>query len=403
MSALLDFLNEMFGPDSGATSEDIKNHFINDLGVMTDIVDDLYLFKYDMISVKWNAITFECRGTIMARLPDGYWKYVSRPPDKFFNLREGHCIYSNNAKFIEDFDKLELRQKADGTAIQMYFWNGTWRISTLGKIVPAKVNGYGFTFADLFLNIFGADNLQFANPEFCYFHELCSVHNIIVTHYPEDKVFLILARNVKTGDYLSTDEIDRIAREDFKEATLGRLKVSDLPLSEKSLEGLEAYVESVADDPKYGTNSEGFVLSNPVPLGKVKNHRYLILHRLIGGGDKGHTVNNLIDMLFSGLIDDYYADLSEIQKKAIDSLKNKISNINSQLEEFYVDALSSSENRKEFALKVQSNKELSRFSPYLFNRYVDSTISSFSEWLVTGKSTKNWTKFEDIWKAEFTL
>lgn len=404
MSALLDFLNEMFGKNSGATVEDLKNHFSADFGVMVDVEDDLFLFKYDLLAVKWNAVTFECRGTIMARLEDGSWMYVSRPPAKFFNLREGHCPYSSKDKFLEDFDRLELVQKADGSAIQMYYWKGSWRISTLGKIKPCRIGDYAFTFAELFLKLFGEENLAKANPEYCYFHELCSAYNIIVTQYPEDSLFLLLARKVSTGEYMSTAELDRVAVEDFNEKRPYRLKVSELPLAEKTLEALEAYVEAESCDPKYGMNSEGFVLSNPEPVGKMKNQRYLVLHRLIGGGDKGHTVNNLLDMFFTGVIDDFYSDLTQVQKNAIESLRAKIASFNFKVESFISSVNMKELDRKSYALLVNEQVELKRFTAYLFNRYLDENCPTFTEWLVQGKNnSKNWTKFEDIWKSEFTI
>lgn len=403
MSALLEFLNEMFGPSSGATAEDVKSHFNADLGVMVDIVGELFLFKYDMITVKWNPVTHECRGTIMERLEDGSWKYVSRPPSKFFNLREGHCEYSDKNAFIRDFENLELVQKADGSAIQMYWWNGEWRISTLGKIIPATINGYSFTYADMFKKLFGVENFEKADKEYCYFHELCTAYNIIVTHYPKDTIFLLLARKVENGEYMSVAELDAHAVS-FGEGRPVRLKVSELPLREKSLEALEEYVELAAEDPKYGMNSEGFVLSNPRPVGKLKNQRYLVLHRLIGGGDKGHTVNNLIDMFFTGIIDDFYADLTEIQQKAIDSLKSKISGINVKIEEFISSINLDEIDRKEYALKVNANSELKRFSNYLFQRYMDHGYPRFSEWLLEGKGAqRNWGRYEDMWKSEFTI
>lgn len=404
MSALLEFLNEMFGKNSGATKEDIKNRFSVDFGVMVDIEDDLYLFKYDLLAVKWNAVTYECRGTIMARLDDGSWMYVSRPPAKFFNLREGNCPYSNPAKFREDFDSLELVQKADGSAIQMYFWKGEWRISTLGKIKPCRIGDYQFTFADLFLKLFGVENLAKANTEYCYFHELCSAYNIIVTQYPEDTLFLLLARKVSTGEYMSTSELDRVALEDFHEKRPFRLKLSDLPLAEKTLEALEAFIEAESTDPKYGMNAEGFVLSKPEPIGKAKNQRYLVLHRLIGGGDKGHTVNNLLDMFFTGIIDDFYSDLTQVQKNAIESLREKIAGINFKIESFISSVNIRELDRKSYALKVQEQVELKRFSAYLFMRYLEDECPTFTEWLLIGKNnSKNWTKFEDIWKSEFTI
>jgi hypothetical protein len=393
----------MFGRDSGASLSDIKSHFSNDFGVNVDVEDELYLFKYDLINVKWNSVTRECRGTIMARLEDGSWMYVSRPPAKFFNLREGHCPYSDAKNFLRDFDTLELSQKADGSAIQMYFWKGEWKISTLGKINPMKVGDYPFTFAELFLKIFNSENLKKANPEYCYFHELCSAYNIIVTQYPEDSVFLLVVRSVSTGEYLSSDEVDLIA-EGFGEKRPHRLKVSELPLSAKTLEALEAYVEAAAGDPRYGLNSEGFVLSNPIPLGKLKNQKYLVLHRLIGGGDKGHTVNVLLDMFFTGIIDDFYGDLTEIQKKAIESLRDKIRSINARIEEFIDSIDFDTIDRKSYAMKVAEQIDLKRFNAYLFNRYVNRNEVGFTAWLVSGKNnSRNWTKFEDMWKSEFTI
>ena len=404
MTALLNFLNEMFGRDSGATKEDIKARFSADFGVNVDIEDNLFLFKYDMINVKWNAMTFECRGTIMHRHEDGSWEYVSRPPAKFFNLREGHCPYSDKNAFVRDFESLELIQKADGSAIQMYFWNGNWKFSTLGKITPFKVADYQFTFSELFLKLFGEEHLNKAIPGYCYFHELCSACNAIVTQYPEDTVFLLCARKVDTGEYLSSDELDRIALEDFKEKRPHRLKVSELPLAEKTLEALESYVESAANDSRYGLNSEGFVLSNPIPLGKLKNQKYLVLHRLIGGGDKAHTINSLLDMFFTGIIDDFYGDLTQIQKNAIESLRNKIRNLNNQIEEFIKSNKTEEIDRKSYALKVNELTDLKRFSAYLFYAFVTPNAEGFTEWLLSGRSgSKNWTKFEDLWKSEFNI
>lgn len=151
-------------------------------------------------------------------------------------------------------------------------------------------------------------------------------------------------------------------------------------------------------------NAEGFVLSKPVPIGKAKNQRYLVLHRLIGGGDKGHTVNNLLDMFFTGIIDDFYSDLTQVQKNAIESLREKIAGINFKIESFISSVNIRELDRKSYALKVQEQVELKRFSAYLFMRYLEDECPTFTEWLLIGKNnSKNWTKFEDIWKSEFTI
>jgi hypothetical protein len=399
MSHLIEFLDEMFGASSGATVDDIKTRFSEDFGVDVQHEDGLFLFKYDMIRVKWNDVTRECRGVIVHF--DGVrWKYVSRPPDKFFNLREGHGEYSSEAKFKENIDSLRLEQKADGSSIQVYHWNGSWRASTLGRITPLNVSDYGVTFDALFWSLFKGD-MEKADPKICYFHELCSQYNIIVTQYPEDCLFLLTARNVETGKYLSATELDEVAIS-FNEKRPISYSVKELGID--SLVGLEEFAEREAADPKYGKNSEGFVLSDGSPVAKIKNAKYLSLHRVMTGGT-GYTINTLIDLFFNGQIDDFYADLTTVQQSFIDALKDEASRMNTKIEMFFRE-VPEGLTQKEFAMKVMGDVDVKRFQSYIFRRFAPKSTDSmtFSEWLVGGSPTKkNWESFTDTWKSLFTI
>lgn len=398
MSAFLEFLNEMFGPSSGAESNDIKEFFHVELGVKVDILDDLYLFKYDMLSVKWNDVTYECRGTVAHRSAEGVWSYVSRPPEKFFNLQESRCKYNTWEGIVKDIDSIDLVQKADGTAIQMYYWGNQWRVSTLGKIEPSEVQGYPFTYHELFIKLFNEDGFAKADPKYCYFFELCTSCNTIVTQYPKDSVFLLLARNVETGEYVSQQDLDNIAEYDFKVTRPIRIKLNTLNL--KSMDELLEYVETESKNPVYGFNSEGFVLCNPAPIGKAKNRKYLILHKNIGGGDSASSINNIIELFFEGMIDDFYGDLQPIQRTGIDSLKNHMIKLSRDSEMFLTSIDFNNISRKEYALRVNSLDDLRQYSSYLFNRFDPEYQESFTEWI---SKSGYWKKQTSVWKTFFKV
>src|ERR1019366_6842933 len=131
-SGLIEFLNESFLHSNNVTFEEMVALFANDFGVDVSRSGDLFLFKYDMISVKWNAVTRQCRGSILTNDgEDSSWRYVARLPDKFFNLREGHCKYFDEKLFLSNMYKLKLRSKEDGSGISCYFHDGKWKASTL--------------------------------------------------------------------------------------------------------------------------------------------------------------------------------------------------------------------------------------------------------------------------------
>lgn len=404
-SNLVRFLNEMFNKGNHVSFEDMKALFANDFGVnVSTDGDGLYLFKYDMITVKWNPVTLECRGCILTNDgPDGTWRYVSRPPDKFFNLREGHCRYSNEKIFLEEIDDLYLRSKEDGTAIPFYSWKGQWKASTLGKIDPVNINDYNFTFSDLFWKLVKGD-FTTLNPEYTYFLELCSTYNAIVTQYPTDRLYTLTARSNITGEYLNFDEIENI-RPIFSDDKIETHKVSELNV--KSLVELEQWGENLALMPSNIKNREGMVLyKNGVPVGKMKNTRYLALHRVMSGS-AGYTCNVLIDLFFNGHIDDFYADLTESQKAFIDSLKEYLRNLQAKANEFF-SKISKDATKKDFALTIKDDEFLSKFSGYFFENFENfkkDELVPISQWICSkGRNGGGqYERFDEIWKGMFKL
>lgn len=121
MSALKKYLDDNHpNPDKSDNHPNpdkrIVSDFMEKFGVNVKQEDDLYLFKYGMISVKWDDVTHECRGAILRPTKKG-WEFLARPFDKFFNQHEGHCPVFEAKEFERRMDNLRLVEKADGSCI----------------------------------------------------------------------------------------------------------------------------------------------------------------------------------------------------------------------------------------------------------------------------------------------
>lgn len=255
-----------------------------------------------------------CRGVI-CKQNENKWEIVSQPYQKFFNLQEPRCGFSNlnvNCSLVE---------KVDGTCIQVWYDEdiNDWRASTLGTITPLNVSDSGITFDKLFWSIFGEDQKKKLNSLNTYIFELCTHLNQIVTRYDSDRVYLLGVFSKKENTFLST--------ENFKELSCF------FPLSYKTLdicssrEDLIDWVERASSDIIYGKNPEGFVLyEGNHPTAKLKNSRYLALHA-IGGGDIKCSKNRLTDLFFEGSVDDVEGDLNDHLKLFVSNLRTKVSDI----------------------------------------------------------------------------
>ena len=105
-----------------------------ELGINVDRKDDLVLLSYDQIdSPKTDPIVMECRGLILEK---GAWEVVSMPFRRFFN-------HGEMLDLTKDFPYpgAKAQQKLDGSLIQLFHWNGRWRMSTRGKVDKAKSLG----------------------------------------------------------------------------------------------------------------------------------------------------------------------------------------------------------------------------------------------------------------------
>jgi hypothetical protein len=214
-----------------------------------------------------------------------------------------------------------LHEKRDGTCITCWFDGIDWRVSTLGTITPMKIGYNDFTFADLFKSAVGKSffNLEKENT---YIFELMSPYNRIVTDYGDSIIVSPLAvRNNKSGEYV-------IGYREFDIINLAPVhRISCYDLNIKNKEEMISFVENFQGNTShFGKNPEGWVVYiNDIPVAKVKNSRYLALHRF-SDSDPLCSRNSLVDLFLAGGVDDVYSDLSPTMKAFCDSMGEFIRN-----------------------------------------------------------------------------
>jgi len=393
MFHLLEHLNK-----NHKTTENVVEDLMTNFGVNVKNENDLYLFKYGIISSDWTKeITRECRGTIMKH-EGSSWKCMSRPWSKFFNQHEGHCPIFEEKAFNKFLPNSVLREKADGTCIQLWHDDEKWRISTLGTITTHNVGDTDMTFDELFLKTAFRIFFDELKKDLTYLFELCAEENRIVTKYLVDHVILLGARDRDSGEYISEYELDyEINYGAFRE---GNIRVTQsihlFELNIKTLEDVKAFIESESNSDKYGKYPEGFVLydkNNFHPIAKMKNARYMSLHH-VGGGDIKHSMNQIIDAIFLGHIDDVYDVLSDRLKRFADDVKHKAALLEneaqhaiSHLKKMQFDS------RKTFALEVNKivDKKIRGFFFQNANKFLNGEdIEGLETWFKSCYNKFDW-------------
>lgn len=404
---LLSYLNTNF--IHTFTNDEIINHFITTFGVDVKNEDNLYLFKYEQLAANWQeSLTHECRGCIL-RFCNNEWNVVCRSFNKFFNRSEGHSgLHTDEAleKFIQDNPNASLREKLDGSLMQIWFDDRIlrWRASSSGMITPLNVGDNNFTFEELFWKTLW-NNQQKKDDIFKYvvkknttlIFELCTTYNRVVTKYPTNHVVLLAIRNNDTGDYLPNDEVDMVAQK------LDVVRPSEFSLSRLNIKDAQSLINFVEDRNNYDAKleyPEGMILyNNGIPLAKIKRQEYLSLHSMIGG-DTNHSVNCILESFFIGNIDDYYQALDDRMKVFVEDLRNwyilQLSIIKSS-----VDILKAGipyATQKDYALTVLQ-KCNPKYKALFFNNRNKITDGSFSNDDVTSFFKENWDHHVDELKA----
>jgi len=138
---------------------------------------------------------------------------MARSFDRFFNIMEDPRY--------KDFpvDKARIEQKIDGSLIDVYWDGEKWCIATRKMAFGEGKSVQGNTFADIFrravtggaLWSYLGENIHSAR-HFTWTFELVSPETRVVTPYPEIKVFLTGCRHNQSGQEMSGDYLDSVAK-----------------------------------------------------------------------------------------------------------------------------------------------------------------------------------------------
>lgn len=236
------------------------------------------------------------------------------------------------------------------------WFDNEWLISTNGTInaFAAPVSNLDLSFGDIFHRAIGLDRIQFQDwcdnlldKDFTYMFELTSPETKVVINY-EDGVYILAARNTKTGEYIDTYTLF----DKFK--NIENIKIPHImPFHTLS--------DCIDIAEKMSMNEEGMVVvdkySNRI---KIKSPAYLYRAKLYGGGVKNDEY--LLEVVLRNQQDDLLAYCPEYTDRVNTLLGN--------LYDFRVTAKKNWEenkvflekSRKDFALAIKDLPE----KAYLF-------------------------------------
>lgn len=297
-------------------------------------------------SEKFVDIVRECRALV---LDSSDWSLVSRSYFRFFNLGE---IFPNQKDDRDipdkafDFDNCIYQTKEDGSLISLYFWCGTWHISTRSSFGFGDVNGSGYTWRDLFEK--ACPRYAELNPDYTYTFELCTPYSQIVRFYPEPTAYLLTI-------FKGENELSHNSPQ-FQNAKELGIRVVDA----HAFTSLDQMVEFLNEVEKTDVTFEGFVLRDRQNRRlKAKNLAYLNLHRTLNNGNVV-LPKNLIPLIMNSEIDEVLGYF-EFLRPEVDKWRDIIYN-----EQMKVELLWHQYNGlpiKEFALAIKGQ---TKFTHVLF-------------------------------------
>lgn len=318
------------GGDIDAALQHLKDHYFIDIKQSTRF-PHLYLFKYNQIeSPMAEPLVQECRGLILDALHN--WAVVSMPYTKFWN-------YGESLAAPIHWESATVWEKLDGSLITLYFYGGSWHISTSGTPdANCQVGDSNWTFEDLFIEAASHTGMSWAelDPNYCYMFELCTPYNRVVVQHGKSRVYLHGARNITT---LQEEWPERFA-EALKVPTPRRYELGDAEsclAAAKKLQPLE---------------NEGYVVCDArFNRIKIKSPAYIALH---------HAKDSMLSRRRMALIiRDGETSEFELALSSFPELANDFYEIRDNYEalvtgaEMAYDALKNIEDQKEFALAAK--------------------------------------------------
>ena len=292
---------------------------------------ELYHFSYDQLeSPKAHPIVRECRGLILNSADN--WNVVAYPFNRFANFGEtwGDTI---------DWTDVRVQEKVDGSMIILWFYNGTWNVSTKGSPdAGGQCGDFPFTFSELAwkaLNQYGIEPSRHLDYRYTYILELTSIYNRVVVQHKETGLTLTGVRDISADGY---PEIP------VNIVNIGIPVVKEYPLN--SVSQIEA--AALALDPM---QNEGFVIVDKnFGRVKMKSPSYVMIHHLKEGFGQRRMIR-LIQLGETSEVLSYFPEYLE----TFNEVQAKIDEMIASIEAEYA-AIKHLTDRKAFALEATKSK-----------------------------------------------
>jgi len=266
---------------------------------------DLICLKYSQIeSPLGEKIVQQCRGIILDSSQN--WEIVSYPYDKFFNYGEGHAV-------AIDWSQAKVYEKLDGSLIVLYFYNGKWRVQSSGTPDAAgEVNGFGFSFAELFWKVWQELGYQLpVETDYCFIFELMTPYNRIVVQQTINQIVFHGIRNTQT--LLEA------------EPTIWAEKYGWELVKSYALTSWKEVIEASQHlDPM---NSEGYIICDAnFNRVKVKSPQYVAISHL----REGFSTRRMIEIILTNEGEEflaYFPEWTELYQKVKDKYQSLVAEI----------------------------------------------------------------------------
>lgn len=320
--------------------------------------NDRYIINYNQIdSPRFHPIVDECRGLIV----DKDFNVMCRSFQRFYNLGEGtsnNGLYVRSPSFKEEsiqarnLKESTILHKMDGTLINFYwdYFNNKWQSATRGAAFAEGDTGFDISFSDL---VEKAENYttvvnylnDFKNSQdYTFMFELTSPYNRIVTPYDKIELTWLSAKLKDSGVELHPEYIHDVGRK------IG-LK-TPIVYKANSHEDLLNLVE------KFPSLQEGVVLSwfdkGIVKRLKLKNTKYCAIHNMRANGQ----ISPKQVLILVGQNEQFeYLNYFSEDKPFFDLVEKALKEYKDKNLKFY-ETIKDTEEQKDFALKVQANKEI---------------------------------------------
>jgi hypothetical protein len=229
----------------------------------------------------------------------------------------------------------------------LYEYDGRWRVNTRGSFAQGEIcPGVGKTWEEGFYEgMEFPETIKNLYPEYTYVFEFCSPWNKVVRRYDKPTLFLLAAFHNESGFEVEQGMVDLCA------AGLGVRRPDRFNLM--GLDHAVRWANEVADDPTF----EGFVLRDKGGMRlKVKNARYVALHRLKDNGNV-FLEKNLVPLVLENEQEEVLVHFPEAADKVFE-VTEKLAGAKARMNAVW-ECAKKFPTQKDFAMFVNKHTQLS--------------------------------------------